>query len=346
MFLPFCFLDTRHIAVFLHSAYTILATIASSSLRPFAEAAIAHTVDIPNAVTQAASKTWVIKTGKTLSSQLAGFAYIPVTLLSDALVGSKANLTSWSSTAGFSNPYTREVAESDLSIPDYLSGLRRLMQLVKRFFPEGHAEWNAHYAEHYWGGSLNEGNWVYMREYDIALRTNAFPHTQPVMDAPDIVRTIKPRVDKRIREDLLAAMSSTSNAYVPRLASNPTYKSNALPQAFQTTPTSNSFQQPHPSSSSSFQFRPKANASFRYQSKQFCFICAGSDHTADRCNAAVQVNGKPIYIRTDGPKPTLPNGDPFCFNFNGLRGCLSKTCGRPHACSRCGSSAHSAQGCS
>lgn len=80
-------------------------------------------------------------------------------------------------------------------------------------------------------------------------------------------------------------------------------------------------------------------------SKPKCFLCGTRSHSSNECTATALPNGDVMLAKTTASGPPLINGAPFCFRYNGVKGCSDKRCGRRHVCSLCGSAAHGAQEC-
>jgi hypothetical protein len=92
--------------------------------------------------------------------------------------------------------------------------------------------------------------------------------------------------------------------------------------------------------------RQPTTSSRNTQGSSCCFICGSGEHTSTACASTSSTNGgKLLASRTALNAPWTIGGKPFCYKFNGTRGCNFKACTNAHICSLCGSTGHDAQSC-
>ena len=92
---------------------------------------------------------------------------------------------------------------------------------------------------------------------------------------------------------------------------------------------------------------PQARSADRTRGAQNrCFLCGATNHLAFVCTATAMAAGGKMTVSRESPTSewTLA-GKPFCYKFNGIKGCTLKGCKNPHICSLCGSASHGAQNC-
>ena len=324
--------------------------------------------DIPQAICEAASKTWFS------GNDRSRFAVPPLTYLTTECIRNHGHATTWSPGRGFYNAAADARKESSLSVSEHTEATKRLLQLAKRYFPPAFEPWKAFYVENFWSG-VSETSWPYKSEYDIELRRNAFPHSAPKTKIAAIDDIIQDRVAMRQKE-LWAAQpfrsqpiqnhaaqpvshfrqnsgNSFRQSFLPPHNNMPYqlrehqggFRADSQPPPYAQLPTSHRQDAvPRQGGTGNTRGRPnfRNHPSRSFRSELFCFVCGAEGHVSAACEASVQANGAPIFVSRIGRYPTRPSGEPFCYAFN-TTGCPYAPCNRAHVCSLCGGQSHDAR---
>jgi hypothetical protein len=171
--------------------------------------------------------------------------------------------------------------------------------------------------------------------YDITLRRRSLREgVDPSVLQTDILAALRPEYER-----------ARANAYI----SSEIARLSPMPDAIRARTSSGSATaNPPRATQAAHTSQPQAqNANTRTRgATNRCFLCTSTDHLALACTATTAPGGgKLLAERTSPTAEWTVNGKPFCYKFNGTKGCNMKSCSNPHVCSICGSTGHCAQNC-
>ncbi|KAJ6502854.1 hypothetical protein C8R47DRAFT_217404 [Mycena vitilis] len=226
--------------------------------------------------------------------------------------------------------------ELHLSFDEWFQAYGRLLELTQTHAKDEHPMWVAHFNQIMYRPNRAD-NWALCLEYDSQIRRRAV----------DI--GIDPSVfHDKLWADLQAEHIGKRAFAVARSEFQRQGKNSGSDR--DQGPSNGRFQPydaaPRNNSDSTHSFRP-------LNGKSRCFVCGASDgsHPSRHCSADRLISGQPTILvaQPNGGPRRDRNSTPYCFSFNGNRGCAGGTnCtkGR-HWCSICGSRSgiHTAQNC-
>ncbi|KAJ7612921.1 hypothetical protein DFH06DRAFT_1370891, partial [Mycena polygramma] len=213
--------------------------------------------------------------------------------------------------------------ELTLSFDEWFQAYGRLLELVQTYAPDEHAMWVAHFQRIMYRPNRAQ-NWPLCLEYDSQVRRRAV----------DVA--IDPSVFHEELWDELEAEHIGKRAFA------------VARSEFQRHGKNNGERDQGPSNEQN-----SANSFRQNGGKARCFVCGATDgtHQSRNCSADRLISGKPTILvaqGSGGPRRDR-NSTPYCFTFNGLRGCTGgNNCSKgKHWCSICGSKSgiHTAQNC-
>lgn len=271
--------------------------------------------------------------------------YIPLKYLTDNFVNSDdaRNLKLTNGFLEISVKRWSELKEWQLTQPEVMEALRRLLQLYKVYAPDWHPLWLQIYETNIFGSAPPRDGWEVTREYDELLRRSCFPAgaSTPTWDDQHLWETTRLTVANR-RDSLHKSSYSDLRTEIDSLRGQLANKGFA-PSAASAQPQSSPAKPRTDRSSRGSD--PSGNVT--NTSTFCCFVCGGVDHIARACQATCQARtGRPILLRKTDSGAWLLNGDtPICYNFNLSKGCAGGCSHGEHQCSLCLSREHGAPAC-
>ncbi|KIJ46023.1 hypothetical protein M422DRAFT_46337 [Sphaerobolus stellatus SS14] len=260
--------------------------------------------------------------------------HVPLTYLTDAYCAKAANdpkvsqdIVTWDPISESFTTTSKTLpgdGESRLSYAEWNEAWRRLLELIRAHLPEDYEAWKIHYTRIRDAIDVS-ARWNLWLQYDIQLRQQA---CRVGLDPA----TFNEALWRDLQPDFLAKQAKDSALEEIRRE-----LSLALPSSSVKRRHSLDRSEPVPKR------RRDTNPI-----KTRCFHCGSSEHPARDCKQTSLVNGRPLFLRLNDTGIYSDNtGIRYCFSFNGVKGCTTKSgyCTRGvHRCTLCGGN-HSAQQC-
>ncbi|EIN09116.1 hypothetical protein PUNSTDRAFT_134282 [Punctularia strigosozonata HHB-11173 SS5] len=213
--------------------------------------------------------------------------------------------------------------ELKLSFGEWHQAWKRLLQLIKAYFPRDYERWKKHFRRICCTDGATSENWTLWLAYDAEVRRRC--HLEGI-DPGTFHKNIWNKVEPaHIKAQVMASLQ-------PFRAQTASRSSGARPEQ----------------SSRHASGRAQLSSPKPIDSK--CFFCGGKGHKASACKADRLINGQPVRL-TRGEDRSVKDdkGRQYCFYFNMAGGCTKKDAGPcakgDHRCTLCGGTNHGAQLC-
>ncbi|EIN03378.1 hypothetical protein PUNSTDRAFT_139604 [Punctularia strigosozonata HHB-11173 SS5] len=213
--------------------------------------------------------------------------------------------------------------ELKLSFGEWHQAWKRLLQLIKAYFPRDYERWKKHFRRICCTDGATSENWTLWLAYDAEVRRRC--HLEGI-DPGTFHKNIWKKVEPtHIKAQVMASLQ-------PFRAQTASRSSGARPEQ----------------SSRHASGRAQLSSPKPIDSK--CFFCGGKGHKASACKADRLINGQPVRL-TRGEDRLVKDdkGRQYCFYFNMAGGCTKKDAGPcakgDHRCTLCGGTNHGAQLC-
>ena len=270
-------------------------------------------------------------------------AYIPLKYLTDDFVNSDEakNLKLINGFLEISAKRWSDLKEWQLTQPQVMEAMRRLLQLYKVYAPEWYPLWLQLYETNIFGSAPPRDGWEITREYDEQLRRSCFPagSSTPTWDDQVLWETARLTVTNR-KDSLHKSSYSDLRSELDSLRGQLANKGLA-PSAAAAQPHTSPAKPRNDRSSRGGD--PSGNAA--NEGAFCCFVCGGVDHIARNCKSSAQVRtGKPILLTKTNAGGWILGETQICYNYNISKGCTG-SCNRSHQCSLCTSHKHGASSC-
>jgi hypothetical protein len=223
--------------------------------------------------------------------------------------------------------------ELELTFDEWHQAWRRLLDLIKTFFPEELHLWQIHHSF-----ILNSENraemWPVYLAYDADIRRRTTQSSiDPSVFSIGIWNDLEMRyAAKKVLNLVQTDMKQHPERFYP--PANPVNPPSYTPRNPSQASSFRNLQHPLPEN-------PKSGR---------CIFCGdrSKTHTSRNCTAACYANGSPCHLARQEPSGarTSSSGRRYCYAWNGPTGCDQGTCRKgEHICTLCGTFAHNAQRC-